>query len=152
MSARRVGAELESVIAGRPATGIESGPAPERTRPPVLPDAPIEKDADHVAPPGLSPPTPFIGRGSELAELAELFRDPAVRLVTIVGPGGMGKSRLAIEAARLMAAGRGAFEETVPGSAPLRRRYSSSSWPLGLARAACDRDRERRRPDLLSGE
>ena len=54
VSARRVGAELESVIAGRPATGIEGGPPPARARPPVLPDAPIEKDADHVAHPGLA--------------------------------------------------------------------------------------------------
>lgn len=40
--------------------------------------------------------TTFVGRTAELAALKELFAEPAVRLVTIVGPGGMGKTRLAI--------------------------------------------------------
>jgi predicted ATPase/DNA-binding SARP family transcriptional activator len=44
--------------------------------------------------------TPFIARDTELAELSRLLADPEVRLVTILGPGGMGKSRLAIQAAR----------------------------------------------------
>lgn len=45
-------------------------------------------------------PTPFIGREAELAEIARLLADPVCRLLTIVGPGGMGKTRLAIEAAQ----------------------------------------------------
>ncbi|UCC64798.1 MAG: tetratricopeptide repeat protein, partial [Anaerolineae bacterium] len=44
-------------------------------------------------------PTPFIGREEELAELDDLIADPDLRLVTIAGPGGMGKTRLAIAAA-----------------------------------------------------
>ena len=43
--------------------------------------------------------TPFLGRDAELAELARFLAEPTVRLVTILGPGGMGKSRLALEAA-----------------------------------------------------
>jgi predicted ATPase/DNA-binding SARP family transcriptional activator len=44
--------------------------------------------------------TPFVGRGKELAELSELLAPSAeARLVTVVGPGGMGKTRLALEAA-----------------------------------------------------
>jgi predicted ATPase/class 3 adenylate cyclase len=43
--------------------------------------------------------TPFVGREAELAELGRLLADPDVRLVTIVGAGGMGKTRLALEAA-----------------------------------------------------
>lgn len=117
VSARRVGAELESVIAGR---ALDETPGRDRTRPQLPAVVPAGEDRDDATAPGFSPATPFIGRGNELAELAAVFRDPAVRLVTIVGPGGMGKSRLAIEAARLMAAGRGAFDETVPGSAPVR--------------------------------
>jgi predicted ATPase/DNA-binding SARP family transcriptional activator len=44
-------------------------------------------------------PTPFVGRETELAEIAELLVDPDCRLVTLVGPGGIGKSRLALQAA-----------------------------------------------------
>ena len=39
--------------------------------------------------------TRFVGRLGELAELAELLADPDCRLVTIGGPGGVGKTRLA---------------------------------------------------------
>ena len=43
--------------------------------------------------------TPFIGREPELSALGGLLQDPQCSLITIVGPGGIGKSRLAIEAA-----------------------------------------------------
>jgi predicted ATPase/DNA-binding CsgD family transcriptional regulator len=43
--------------------------------------------------------TPFIGRDAELDELAHILKSPEVRLVTILAPGGMGKTRLALEAA-----------------------------------------------------
>jgi predicted ATPase/DNA-binding SARP family transcriptional activator len=45
-------------------------------------------------------PTPFIGRKNELNELDTLLSDPTIRLLNIQGPGGIGKTRLAIEAAR----------------------------------------------------
>ncbi len=45
------------------------------------------------------PPTPLIGRAAELAEIARLLDDPQCRLLTLVGPGGIGKTRLAIAAA-----------------------------------------------------
>lgn len=44
--------------------------------------------------------TPFVGREDELSRLATLLTDPTSKLVTILGPGGIGKTRLAIEAAR----------------------------------------------------
>ena len=47
------------------------------------------------------PATPFVGRRSELEEVTSLLRDPAVRVVTLTGPGGTGKTRLALEAARM---------------------------------------------------
>ncbi|MHC4070566.1 MAG: ATP-binding protein [Planctomycetota bacterium] len=43
--------------------------------------------------------TPFIGREEELAKLEPLLSDAAVRMITVHGPGGVGKSRLALEAA-----------------------------------------------------
>src|SRR4029079_2516595 len=42
------------------------------------------------------PATPFIGRAAELAELAALLDDLACRLLTQSGPGGIGKTRLAL--------------------------------------------------------
>jgi DNA-binding SARP family transcriptional activator len=44
--------------------------------------------------------TPFIGREEELSQLGTLLADPETRIVTILGAGGIGKTRLAIEAAR----------------------------------------------------
>ncbi len=44
-------------------------------------------------------PTSFIGRTQELAQIESRLGDPYCRLLTIVGPGGMGKTRLAIQAA-----------------------------------------------------
>ncbi len=43
--------------------------------------------------------TPFIGRQQELAEIATRLHDADCRLLTLVGPGGIGKTRLAIETA-----------------------------------------------------
>lgn len=44
--------------------------------------------------------TPFVGRQEQLAQVIALVRDEsACRLLTLVGPGGMGKTRLAVEAA-----------------------------------------------------
>lgn len=44
-------------------------------------------------------PTPFFGREKELAEITELLEDPICQLLTLVGPGGIGKTRLALQAA-----------------------------------------------------
>lgn len=43
------------------------------------------------------PSTPFIGRQSELKQIAALVENPDCWLLTLVGPGGIGKTRLAIE-------------------------------------------------------
>jgi predicted ATPase/DNA-binding CsgD family transcriptional regulator len=41
--------------------------------------------------------TPFVGRTQEINAIAGLLANPDVRLVTLLGPGGMGKTRLALE-------------------------------------------------------
>jgi predicted ATPase/DNA-binding SARP family transcriptional activator len=43
--------------------------------------------------------TPFIGREQELADLTRLITGPEYRCITLTGPGGIGKTRLAMEAA-----------------------------------------------------
>lgn len=45
------------------------------------------------------PLTPFIGRERELAELGEMITDPQCRCLSLVGPGGIGKTRLALQIA-----------------------------------------------------
>lgn len=44
--------------------------------------------------------TTFFGRDAELAELYDLLTLPECRLITLTGPGGIGKTRLALQAAR----------------------------------------------------
>lgn len=44
-------------------------------------------------------PTPFLGRVHDVAALCRLLDNPACRLLTLCGPGGIGKTRLAIEVA-----------------------------------------------------
>ena len=47
--------------------------------------------------------TSFIGRETETAALSDLIAQPECRLISVVGPGGIGKSRLAVEVARQVA-------------------------------------------------
>ena len=46
-----------------------------------------------------APTTPLLGRGVEFAQITDLLWNPDVRLVSLLGPGGIGKTRLAVEVA-----------------------------------------------------
>jgi serine/threonine protein kinase/tetratricopeptide (TPR) repeat protein len=91
-SIRLVGAELEAMLKGR-APVIPSHPVSIDSRF-EMPSPSTQKEKHNLPP----QPTLFIGRQAELTELSRLLNDPAVHLVTIVGAGGMGKTRLALEA------------------------------------------------------
>lgn len=99
-SVRLVGAELEAILHGT-ATGshvvkTESIPGSDAASRFGTPTPPVKGTTKHNLP---MEATPFVGRNDEMAELARLFADDAVRLITILGPGGTGKTRLALEAA-----------------------------------------------------
>lgn len=57
--------------------------------------------ADDNAGPKL--PTPFVGRDSEIVDIVQRLANPECRLLTLVGQGGIGKTRLALESARVAA-------------------------------------------------
>ena len=93
----------------------------------------------HNLPPDM---TPFIGRQTELAQLAERLADPACHLLTVIGPGGIGKTRLAIpgspQCKRTLRA-RGLLRGS--GAADIGR-FPLGSHLAGAARAAAgDRSR-----------
>lgn len=57
------------------------------------------RPAQSPLPPPPQPATPLIGRRQELARLAERLGRPGTRVLSLVGPGGMGKTHLALVAA-----------------------------------------------------
>jgi predicted ATPase/DNA-binding SARP family transcriptional activator len=98
---------LEAFTAGRELMvgelGIEPGPELRELQEAILRQDPALADPASRRRRNLpAPPTPFLGREREVAELAALLRDPA-RLVTLTGPGGTGKTRLALAAAEALA-------------------------------------------------
>jgi predicted ATPase/DNA-binding XRE family transcriptional regulator len=80
------------------------GAADRRRGPRAAPGDHESPDVDDLRP----PLTPLIGRALDLTRIRELFGHTGVRLVSLTGPGGIGKTRLAIAAAGAIAEERSA--------------------------------------------
>ena len=87
-----------------------------------------------------APPTPLVGREHEVAAVARLLMREDARLVTLTGPGGVGKTRLALEvAARVAGDPRGAFTDGAT-FVPLAPSRDPNLLPSALAEALAIRD------------
>ena len=82
------------------------------------------------------PVTSLVGRTLELGEVAALLTDGRVRLLTLLGPGGVGKTRLALEASRRLS------DEFVDGVCwvPLAGLTGDTEVLPAIAHALCVRD------------
>jgi predicted ATPase/DNA-binding XRE family transcriptional regulator len=74
-------------------------PLAKRSFEPILPNLNLLQFPQTFSKPIPVPATPLVGRETELAALRRMLSDPQCRLITLGGPGGSGKTRLAIEAA-----------------------------------------------------
>lgn len=92
-STRSIQQETQATTAQLPIPQTPISPL-DSTKPQRPEDAPAPQ---HNIPPLLKS---FIGRERELHEIAERFASPHCRLLTMIGPGGMGKTQLALEYAR----------------------------------------------------
>ena len=114
---RRLDAEL----------GLQPGPALRELERAVLGhDASLRPAAPEGPPP---PPTPTVGRAADLQAVARVIADR--RLVTLTGPGGVGKTRVAVETARALADGSPAasMSRTSPAWRPPPRSPAPWSGP-----------------------
>lgn len=84
-----------------PTDDAPATPTPAGSRPPSTPPASISHNLS-------APLTLLVGRDMELVEIAKAIAEPGCRLLTIHGPGGVGKTRLALQAA---------YEQLYDGSA-----------------------------------
>ncbi|AQZ68726.1 Signal transduction response regulator / Disease resistance domain-containing protein [[Actinomadura] parvosata subsp. kistnae] len=114
--AEELGADPSAELAGLHRELLSAGPSPSPVAPP----------AQH---------TSFVGRAAELAEIGELLR--VARLVTLTGPGGVGKTRLSAEVAAASAGGAALSAEvgaaSVGGAAPSVETVPASAGSAGGA-------------------
>ena len=101
--------QTRSLHAQRKTVALAEATPADRNRPQPVPLVPMP-DRDRI---GSQLPTPlssFVGREREVAAIADLVRHPGVRLVTLTGPGGVGKTRLAIATVERL---RGTFPDGI---------------------------------------
>jgi predicted ATPase/transcriptional regulator with XRE-family HTH domain len=82
------------LVAARPE--LRRAPEPELSAPTASPAPAHVRAARHFIP---VPPTPLIGRDDAISDIAGTIANSEARLLTLTGPGGVGKTRLAIEVA-----------------------------------------------------
>ena len=98
-----------------------------------------------------APTTPLLGRDAEFTQVTELLWNPDVRLVSLLGPGGIGKTRLAVEVAWELHDGTGSANgvwyvdlasvndpDLAPATA-FPTRSASSTWARDTTSSGCAR-------------
>jgi len=106
------------------APGVQAGPPPARAADPARPRGGL-----------VVPPTRLYGRDDDVAQIAHLARSADARLITLTGPGGVGKTRLAAAVAEdglLRARGQGDAGECLERSYPSVPVAQRSRQPSGL--------------------
>ncbi len=135
---------LDTMNAGRDLMvselGIEPGPELRKLERMILaqdPELLVEPPGAVLASRLPAPANETIGRTGEVRDVSELLVRPGVRLVTLVGPGGVGKTRLAMEAGP---SGRRALSRGSRARQPRWRRGRRGARPRGGhgPRRGCD--------------
>lgn len=150
---------IELGVAPEPETEAlrEAVGARRLTAPPTKP-LPVTTASSHRPPYYLpAETTPFVGRQQELAALETLLADSGVRLITIMGVGGMGKTRLALASAARQLAAVGYSHSLFPDGVfwvPLAPLEQPSQIVAAVARAVdfsfhAEHEHERQLADFL---
>jgi DNA-binding winged helix-turn-helix (wHTH) protein len=132
---RFVGAVREVQDGRAPLAGEAQG------EPPAAAPVPAAREGlPEIRPAGIDVPlTSFVGRDGELSRFEQVASRPGCRLITIAGPGGVGKTRLAVEAAhRLEQAGCEVVPVPVETDESVEDVICSIGARLGLALASGD--------------
>jgi predicted ATPase/DNA-binding XRE family transcriptional regulator len=82
--------ERDALVRAVPRRGTAAAPGPDESTASAPPAQPEPRSLVFLV-----PPTPLYGRDQDIATVTELIRSGAARLVTLTGPGGVGKTRLA---------------------------------------------------------
>ena len=87
---------ISDKVTESPSHGVPSGPT-------LSPLHPVTQSPPHNLPAAL---TPFVGGAQTVAELLPRLQTQKVRLLTLIGPGGVGKTRLALAVGQALVAAR----------------------------------------------